>query len=183
MSRLPNIALIGKMGAGKTTCARLLIEHFAYQRVAFADVLKDTTARLWGAEAREDRDKNQRLGQAVRDIDEDTWVRLLIERINEPGQDVPYVVDDVRYHNEAWALKGEGFVTVRIEAEKSIRIDRVKRLGKLAADDWEQAQQLNHLSETSLDDWPEDYKVRNLSATTMADLLADLTRIIRAEGA
>jgi hypothetical protein len=39
--RLPNVALMGRAGAGKDTAARLLAEMHGHRRVAFADPLKE----------------------------------------------------------------------------------------------------------------------------------------------
>lgn len=192
----PNVAFIGKAGAGKDTAAALLIEHLDYRRVAFADKLKDTAAELWGEEARTDRDKLQRLGQAVREIDEDTWVNLALSSLTEgrvldaaPGSPVriadnkpmltlphPSAITDCRYRNEAWALKGEGFVVIRVTCDRNERINRLRANGKLGPSGWE-----DHISETDLDDWPEDYTLNNDARTTKADLLDQLVSILRQE--
>lgn len=169
---LPQLAFIGKAGSGKDTAAELLIEHLGYKRVAFADKLKDVAADLWGADARKDRDKLQRLGEYVRRIDPDTWVDYAMLRITPDTS--PTVVTDCRYHNEAWKLKGAGFMIVRIVADRTERINRLRTNGKLGPDGWEQ-----HVSEVELDTWPEDYTVKNIG--TKADLFDDLTRVIRLE--
>jgi hypothetical protein len=57
----------------------------------------------------------QRIGQGVRQIDPRYWVRIAladVEDINRAG--VPAVITDVRYQNEAEALRHRGFVLVRI---------------------------------------------------------------------
>jgi hypothetical protein len=60
---VPNIALLGKAGSGKDTAAEPAGgELYPYQRVAFADKLKDVATIIWGPGARTDRTKLQKLG-------------------------------------------------------------------------------------------------------------------------
>lgn len=185
MNDLPNIAFIGKAGSGKDTAAELLIEQFDYRRLAFADALKDVAESLWGTEARTDRDKLQRLGEYVRRIDEDTWVNVALRRLagagvglRDPNAAFPIVgrvaVTDCRYRNEAWRLKGEDFVIVRVLADRNKRIARLRTNGKLGPSGWE-----DHISETDLDEWPADYEITNVGGKV--DLLEQLVQVIRAE--
>jgi dephospho-CoA kinase len=194
----PNLAFIGKAGSGKDTAAELLIETLGYRRLAFADKLKDVAESIWGPTARTDRDKLQKLGEYVRNIDEDAWVNAALAQTVEqngqrrlvdayPGSPVrvaddkpmivayhPIIVTDCRYRNEAWTLQGEDFVIVRIEADRNERINRLRSNGKLGPDGWE-----DHVSETDLDTWPADYNVQNLGSK--ADLLDDLARVLALE--
>ena len=62
---LPNVAFIGKAGAGKTTGADFLAAEFGYMRASFAKPLKDVAAQIWGESARTDRAKLQGLGVCV----------------------------------------------------------------------------------------------------------------------
>lgn len=189
MPDYPNIAFIGKAGAGKDTAAALLIEQLGYQRIAFADALKDVAEQLWGEEARTDRDKLQKLGAAVRGIDPDTWVNVALRHMaatpNLSGATVgtdgkviggPIAITDCRYHNEAWELKGEGFIIVRIVSDRATRINRLRANGKLGPAGWEE-----HESETALDDWPEDYKISNVQGVSKAGLLEQLVSVLNQE--
>jgi hypothetical protein len=174
VSDLPNIAFIGKAGSGKDTAAELLIEQFGYARLAFADELKNIAELLWpNSDAHKDRDRLQRLGEYVRRIDEDTWVNVALRSMGD-GEGLPWAVTDCRYKNEAWRLKGEDFVIVRVVADRNKRIARLRTMGKLGPAGWE-----DHVSETDLDDWPADYEIMNLGSK--ADLLEQLAQVIRAE--
>lgn len=193
---LPNIAFIGKAGAGKDTAGALLIEHFGYRRLSFADKLREVAVDLWGEEARNDRDKLQGLGVTVRKIEPDTWVNAALAKlttdvdgtericvaptvqVDEAGTTTvapatwhPVVVTDLRFPNEAEALTAAGFVTVRIESDRTRRIRRLEANGKLGLGDWE-----THESETALDSWPEQYRVTN--DADLPSLFAELVRVI-----
>lgn len=193
MTDLPNIAFIGKAGTGKDTAAELLIEQLGYRRLAFADGLKATAEELWPGQG--NRDLWQWFGNIIRDapVEEGdlTWVNyafrklvrkggrhVLVERQKDGRAYIetyhPVALTDCRYRNEAWELKGLGFVIVRVVAPRNLRLTRLQAAGKLGAPGWEE-----HVSETELDTWPEDYTVRNEG--TKADLLADLAGVLRLE--
>lgn len=159
----PDIALAGKAGAGKSTAADLLVE-LGYEKRSFATPLKNIAATLWGEPGRTDRDKLQKLGVAVREIDPDAWANLLVKSCRCPlmsttpysSPQPPVVVDDLRFPNEYWALKAEGFVIVRIGAEPNRRVDRLKANGK-----WQDERQLDHISELALDALVADHFIAN----------------------
>lgn len=152
----PNIAFVGKAGAGKTTAAQLLVDHFGYTRLSFAAPLKEIAVQLWGEDAKTDRDKLQKLGVAVREIDPDTWAEILEERYLTSTPDTPFVVDDCRFPNEHDLLRYHGFLVVRVIAPKQLRIVRLEHNGKL-----QDETQLEHASETALDGCSVDYAISN----------------------
>ncbi len=154
--QLPHIAFIGKAGSGKTTAAELLTTEFSFGKFAFADPLKDIAAQIWGEPARKDRDKLQRLGVAVRDIDSDAWANLLVRKIKALPRGVRAVVDDCRFPNEHALLAASGFVFVRVIADTGQRIQRLIAIDKL-----QDEMQLVHVSETALDDTDADYDIPN----------------------
>lgn len=156
----PSLALIGKAGAGKDTVAEVLRELYpVYHRVAFADKLKDVAADIWGESARTDRDKLQKLGVAVREIDPDAWVTAALGIGNQlrTADGGPIVVTDVRFPNEVRACIRYGLVTVRIIADRGTRLNRLRSNGKL-----QDEAQLDHISETALDGYTADYSVLNM---------------------
>lgn len=190
---LPSLALLGKAGSGKDTAAELLAEAYGYERLAFADTLKDTAAWIWGNEGRSDREKLQRLGVAVREIDGDAWVNAALRKLDDEGhllknkgsivypgggpyQEYPVVVTDVRFPNEVSALLTRGFVTVRVVANRSQRVNRLVAINKL-----QDEAQLNHVSETALDDYVPDYMALNTG--TKEELGERLCEIVEVERA
>lgn len=137
-----NIGLIGRARSGKDTAGRWLVEHGGYERVAFADSLKEAALKLnpivrvtehgrlddllmvvdlFGWEEAKDRFHEvrrilQELGAAMRVLDEDFWLRLALDKttdVNRAGS--PVVITDVRYPNEAESLRRAGFHLVYIE--------------------------------------------------------------------
>jgi hypothetical protein len=167
----PLIGLVGKARSGKDTFARGLVER-GYTRVAFADPLREVLegtdpllhagpwrpARLSVALERQGsfeeaksssygpdiRRLLQNLGQAVRRLDEDFWLRAGMESAHKAiyhGSGAA-VITDVRYTNEADAIQKAGGVLVRIV-----------RPGLESTD--------THASETELDRYPVDFTVRN----------------------
>ena len=154
LSDLPHIAIVGKMGAGKTTGADILVRLLGYNRASFAALLKEVAALIWGHSAERDREKLQKLGVAVRDIQQDAWVNALLRRIE--GWRGPIVIDDGRFPNEYWALKHRGFKFIRVRADDHKREDRLMRNGKLQS-----RAQLEHVSETALDDIDADLGLFN----------------------
>lgn len=110
------IAFTGPAGSGKTTHARLLQKDHGGDVLSFATPLKKITRELFG-EALDDeafaRQANQELGVAVRHLDRQTWVRLLLAKVSP---DRPCYVDDCRFYNEYLALRQLGFSFIRMGA-------------------------------------------------------------------
>jgi hypothetical protein len=150
------IGLAGFAGAGKDTAAEALIAA-GWERRAFADPLKDIARDLgWNGE-KDDHGRRllQTLGQSVRaHLGAHVWIDATLDDI-EPGDRV--VVTDVRYPNEAAAIRQLGGVLVRIE-----------RPGVGPAND--------HPSEHALDRYRFDFQI--LNAGTVADLHAEMLGLV-----
>lgn len=165
----PLLGLVGKKRSGKDSIASVLVEHFGFTRVAFADKLKaiaydlnpeisrsfiNHTYRLaelvdragWeeAKDTLEVRRILQALGVAVRDhLGEDQWVaatRAEIQSLREAG--TPVVVTDVRFPNELEATRNAGGMTWRVVRPGMESVDQ-------------------HVSETALDGVSTDYVIYN----------------------
>jgi hypothetical protein len=92
------------------------------------------------------------MGQGIRDMTPDYWLNVALEKAEQARKwNVPVVITDCRYPNEAEALKARGFLTVRVI--------RPSLQPGLAGE---------HESETALDQYATDYLLCNRG--TVADL-------------
>jgi hypothetical protein len=138
-----NIGIIGRARVGKDTAGKWFVDNRGYERIGFADALRlaawkidpITRADFFGPQRRwsdniagdgsyerakdeipEVRRFLQAFGAAIRDIDEDFWLRAALKKVtaaNEAGS--PVVITDVRYPNEAESLRRAGFHLVYID--------------------------------------------------------------------
>ncbi|MFJ8386230.1 hypothetical protein ACIQ9Q_17230 [Streptomyces sp. NPDC094438] len=181
----PHIALIGRARSGKDTVAARLVSRYAYTRIAFADPLKemalgldpivayepsgfgplptrlsDVVRRVGWERAKDDfaevRRTLQRAGQSVRQQEPGFWLGLALDKVTVADTwNLPVVVTDCRYENEAAALKTRGFKLVR-----------VVRPGYSDAP-------ATHDSETELDRFPADVTLANTGTLTDLNSHAD----------
>lgn len=129
MTNYPNIALAGRMGTGKSTIAYELLARYNYSIESLAKPIRGMLEQAYngidksrvyriatpeGVFDRSGRELMQILGtDAIRDlVDQDFWIRCLFNRLQITPK--PWVVDDVRFPNEAQALEGAGFYIVRL---------------------------------------------------------------------
>lgn len=185
-----NIAFIGKARSGKDTAGARLVGNWAFTRLAFADPLKrmalevnpyvptvtGVTVRLEAliADVGWDYAKDnypevrrllQRMGQTVRELDENFWLRSLMYKVTAADSlNMPVVVTDCRYRNEAEALRAAGFVLVRIKRPDSHHMTLAQAMAK-------------HASETELDDFPADETLIN--AGSIFDLHTAVDALVR----
>ena len=92
----------------------------------------------------------QKLGQMVRDIDENYWVDTIIDFVKVLCKDYDYVlISDSRHPNEIrrWADKGYNYIAVHIE-----RLNFENDLTEL---------QRSHISENALDNFNFDYYIES----------------------
>ena len=125
------IGLTGLAGSGKSEVAHALREVAQFQRVAFADPLKSmlaavgfTDAQLYGDQKAEPipefgktpREFMQTLGTewGRNLIDQDIWLKLWRKKVEALGPSAEIVADDVRFANEADAIRALGGQVWRI---------------------------------------------------------------------
>ena len=163
-----NVAFFGKAQSGKDTAGKRLVENWAFTRLAFADPLKRMALQInpyiptgYGVTVRlealiadvgwdyakttypEVRRILQNTGQTVREQDEDFWVRVLMDKVRAADRwNMPLVVTDCRYRNEAEALRAAGFALVHIKRPDLMSTDA-------------------HASENELNDFPADETLIN----------------------
>lgn len=141
MTDFPNIAIVGRMYAGKTTLATELVNQFGYTRVAMAGPLKQLALLAYGEDIVKDKDYPvvlrhdgrhttktgreilQGIGQAIKDVDRDIWLKMFINDTTRMGR-FPYVVDDVRFDFEANYLREQGWTIVKVDTPDKVRMKR-----------------------------------------------------------
>lgn len=154
------IGISGKAGSGKDTVAEILFEKIHGGKIIahFADNLKDIISRLLRISYQDlmnpefkkktvdlfpqytYRTLMQAIGTKFREIDKDFWVKLMMETFKY-SNNYTILIADVRYKNEAEAIKKAGGVLVRINRD-------IPRINK-------------HSSETDLDNYKFDYIINN----------------------
>lgn len=126
------IAFYGQMGAGKTWAAKLLVADRGFYKVAFADKLKDIAYEMFNVQGKDGRDRVilQQLGTKLREIDPDVWLNFLLKKVkfleNKGVENI--VLDDLRYVNEAKALRAAGFRLIIVTAPEELRLARIHAL-------------------------------------------------------
>lgn len=170
------IGIAGYAQSGKDTFAQVLVENFNFERVAFADLLKQSLYILnpivdpivgfrvtdfvdgygWEyakTEVPEVRRLLQRLGTEVgrETLGPDIWLDAVFANMVPNGN---YCISDMRFHNEAHRVVSVGGVTVRINRDG---------IGPANG----------HWGEVALDDWKFDHVVENNSDLDYLRAVAD----------
>jgi hypothetical protein len=144
------VGLGGKAGSGKNTAAAYLAD-LGYQTMAFADPLKEAAGAIFGfgaeqldGDLKEIVDRRlqksprfvlQALGDACRGLWPEVFVAALRRRLRPV--DLPVVVTDVRFGNEAQSLAYLGAILIRIDRPGAQAVNGIE----------------GHHSETALDGW------------------------------
>lgn len=182
---MKNIAIVGKMYAGKTTLANALVENHGYSLSRMAGPLKAIAHLAYGEEVQKGReydtiDKDsgfvvvktgrqllQQIGQSMKLVDRDLWLKCFINDAKFRNA-APYVVDDVRFAFEANYLRKHKWLIVRIETSEDIRVERAVALtGKAPTEE-----ELTHESEREVDDIKVDQVLPGYLAMPMIPIMA-----------
>lgn len=123
------IALFGKMRSGKNTVADVLIKTLGFKEYAFSTGIHEIINNYYPEAKAEGKPRHhlQFIGQQLRELDQDVWVKYLLNSVGETDANI--VVTDGRQLNEAQILKDHGYIIIRIEADEKERIKRIKALG------------------------------------------------------
>lgn len=126
------VAFSGKAGVGKTTAAKYLERYYGFVRVSFADKLKRLSKESFpftDDDLSNPKKKNApfkdyewspreymvNLGAFCRYHDKDYFVKNALLDLAEVGRmKMPAVIDDLRFPNEAEALKAKKALLIRI---------------------------------------------------------------------
>ena len=161
------VGLSGYAQSGKDTVAQVLVDNYGFTRVAFADKIREFLYEVnpmvgcspsgylkdlvdlkgWDTAKQEPQVRRllQDLGVAARKLFGDAfWVDQVVGQFGHDwwGYDKKVVITDVRFINEAKAIKGKGGEVWRITRPNVTAVNA-------------------HVSETQLDEYPFDHFVKN----------------------
>ena len=141
------IALGTRKQVGKDTVGKYLIEKYGFKRLAFADALKEDVQDILdyaGIDYDPADEENKEIFRPMliayselrRHLKPTYWLDKVVEVI-DTFPDIDYVVTDMRYPNEADALRDKGAVIVRINRNTGLKAEPTEAVGDLIEPDWE----------------------------------------------
>ena len=124
------IAIVGGMCTGKDVLARIFLEFESQFKIChFATGIKQI-ARKYFSMVGKNRQLLQKIGRAMREIDPNVWIRLVLAMANKHQK---VIVADVRLENQAKALIEKGYNLIWLQVSKQIQMHRIcKKYGKMA---------------------------------------------------
>ncbi len=125
-----------------------LVRTYGFTKIAFADKLKEIAKELFPEEfekSEKPRTLLQALGMKMREIDEDVWAKYLFRKVEaEPNR--RYVIDDLRFLNEARLARKHKFIIIKIVGLQRVQLT---------------PEQKNHPSEVQVDLIEPDFTIDN----------------------
>lgn len=116
------IGFCGSMGSGKTYASNELRNSVSDAKVlSISTPIKQIVLNM----GKEGRASHIMVGMCGRHIDEDVWVKKVMKSIDETPILCPIIVDDIRFENEAVALKNAGFTLVYLNTPWAVRFKRI----------------------------------------------------------
>ena len=135
---MSGVLIVGAAGAGKDTLASWIQEDFGARPIGFADPLRLFLRVLLGLGKH--REAAQTIGDVIRSVDPDAFVRLARHRAARARR---YVITDARLPRELAAFPDA--LTIGLAASPAVRAAR------LAQRDGSRYQPLHHVTETWVD--------------------------------
>ena len=150
------IAISGKMCSGKSTLADMLINFFqeSYNinciKYSFANGIYEIAKNVFYMKNK-DRHLLQQIGEKMREIDKDIWIKKTINDIYK-NNDNHVIIDDLRFINELEYVKKHNFFTIRLNISK---YEQDSRIMSTYPDTYiKHTNNLNNISEIDLDNIP-----------------------------
>lgn len=117
------LAIIGKMGSGKSTCADYLNKNHNFKILSFGGPVKKYAKEIFNDDTK-NRKLIQDFAQKIKEIDPDVWVNYLLRNIKDSEN---IVIDDLRFPNEYSALQKAGFKFIKLIISDKFQIERLKK--------------------------------------------------------
>ena len=162
-------ALVGKSGSGKSTAGEHLGRLIGVEHVRTGAICRQIARVLFG---NDDKHSTQRLDDALTTIDPSIFVRAALRPY---GDRDGFVLDALRFRDDAVLARGLGCRIVRIAAPPDLRHTRLRQRGQ----SFDPATDGLHRSEIELDLIEVDHEIIN--AGDLPSLKAALAAIV-AEG-
>jgi dephospho-CoA kinase len=122
------IAIIGKMGSGKTHLANILRDQYGYKILSFGNKIKEIAYDLFSMTDK-DRLLIQTIADKMKEIDEYVWVNYIVKTIESQNQsqNEKIVIDDCRFVYEYEKLESLGFIFIYLEINTKNQIENLKQ--------------------------------------------------------
>ena len=147
------IAIAGKMGSGKSTCAKHLQEiNPQFQKFSFASKVKELATDLFGMTTK-DRSLLTSIGKKMRDIDPDVWANWTFQ---ESLSSEYAVIDDLRHFNEYRILKDNGWKIIKLEISEQLQKQRLQKIST-PEEFQDHLDNMNDISEQQIVNSTDDY--------------------------
>lgn len=167
------ICFVGKMRSGKSEAVEYIKNNYDTDVVDFGDNLKEIVDILYPTIDKNIKRRSlyTKVGQHMRKLDEDIWIKSVRTKICGSKKEV-LCVASCRQKNEYDFLKSLGFTFIKVVCRKdSIRIKRAEDSGDVF-----KLEDFIHETEISIDDIRCDYSVYN--EATKEELYAQLENVI-----
>jgi cytidylate kinase len=140
------IIINGRACSGKDTFADYLVEKYGYKKISFSDPIYKIAREYFGMTTK-NRTLLQAIGQKLREIDPDVWVRAAFREADNYKK---VVICDCRQANEYLMAQKKGYIPFRIHSSLEDRIIRCVKRDNIypKLDEWENE------SETGADNFP-----------------------------
>lgn len=172
------IAFIGGMRSGKSTVALTFMKPKSIV-LSFGSALKYHAREIFPYLQGESKPRTlyQDLGQKMREIDEDVWIRHVVKDMRmfqEYGVENFYI-DDLRQPNEYEWAKRNGFYIVRVDVDEETRYKRA-----IAKGDAFERKDMSHETESHYEGFDVDFVIDNNG--TWSDTLKQIEEIKKEVG-
>lgn len=164
---LTNIAIYGRSGCGKSTIAHYLSQRYGYSNTNAGAACRKICMLLFNSEKKI---LLNRVGDAMREIDEHVWIRTALANILT-GQ--PIVYDSMHFDSDYHFFLKKSFFLLKVTAPFEVRMARLHNRGQ----EFDALLDEHHRAEEELENYPFDYHIDNVSSD-VSRLYQEIDRLI-----
>jgi dephospho-CoA kinase len=150
-TRLPNIAIWARSGAGKSFATKYLEDRYGYETCKPGAICREVTLRLFGEDSKTTLNK---VNDALRQIEPNIWLRLGFEALSRKDG---VLIDGIRFVSNVEFCRQNGFRMVKIVAEEATRLARLAARGQA----FDVKVDGEHSGETEIENESFDHTVHN----------------------